>query len=456
MRILILGIGPLPRENPPVLHGSCHRTWQFTRPLLEDGHEVALIAVRINDPRLGTEPAMEQREERFRYLLVDEASRFRNDGFMQSVIGTVRPDAVIGVNVYPASRACQLGIEVPIWADINGYIMAEAQAKAHLDEDDGFVHHFWSQMEPALRRADVFSACSGPQRHALIGELGALGRLSRRNLGYELVWSIPNAREEEPYRSTGRVIRGVVCPEDAFVVLSSGNLTVWWDVETSFKALDRAMRENPRIHFVCLGGKVLHQDEKSFPRLEALVSSAAHPDRFHFVGWVPGAEVGSYLLEADVGYSVDKNCYEGFFGARNRVTEMLKAELPPIMTLGTEISHLVQDRKAGLVSPIGDADALARNLLWASNHPEELAVMARRGRELFEECFTINATTAPLRGWARAPRHAPDYGAWVGLRNHESSAEAPSRVAPPAAGSLRRLTSRILRRGISDSERHNE
>lgn len=453
MRVLILGVGPLPTENPPVLHGSCHRTWQFTRPLLEDGHEVTLIAVRINDPRLGTEPVVERREGKLRYLLVDEATRFRDDGFMHSMIASAGPHCMIGVNVYPACRACELGVELPVWVDINGYIMAEAQAKAHLDDDDGYIHHFWSQMEPALRRGDVFSACSGPQRHALIGELGASGRLSRRNLGYELVWLIPNAREGEEYRHTRSVIRGVVCPEDAFVVLSSGNLTVWWDAEVAFGALDQAMRRNPNIHFVCLGGKILYQDEKSYPRFESLVAGAARPENFHFVGWVPGAEVGDYLLEADVGYSVDKNCYEGFFGARNRITEMLKAGLPPVTTLGTDITHLVSEREAGLVSPIGDVDALAGNLLWASEHSPELAAMGQRGKQLFRERFTIEATTAPLRSWARAPQHAPDYGRWLQLQATGAAVRETSKASPPSVSPLHRILSAMLGRRRSNSGR---
>jgi glycosyltransferase involved in cell wall biosynthesis len=446
MKILVLGIGPLPKENPPILHGSCHRTWQFTRPLVEDGHEVTLVAFRIPDPRLGRESVEERHKGGFRSLLVDEATRFRDDDYMRSLIGSVGPDAVVGVNVYPACRACELGLDVPIWADINGYIMAEAQAKASLDDDDGYIHHFWSQMEPALRRADVFSACSGPQRHALIGELGALGRLSAKNLGYDLVWSIPNAREEEDYSHVRRVIRGNVCPEDAFIVLSSGLLTVWWDVETSFRALDGAMRRNPRIHFVCLGGKVRHHDERSFPRFESLVTHAAHPDRFHFVGWVPAAEVGNYLLEADVGYSVDKKCYEAIFGARNRVTEMLKAGLPPVTTLGTEITRLVSDRRAGLVSSIGDTDGLTQQLLWAADHPDELAEMGRRGQGLFRECFTIEATTGALRAWAKAPKHAPDYGAWIRLGGRGCSHGSVPERASQRRGGIRGLASRVLGR----------
>ena len=421
MRIFLLGIGPLPWENPPILHGSCHRTWQFAKALLEDNHQVTLVALRIPDPRLGGDPVKKVERDRLTYYLVDEASRFRNDDFMKQVMAESKPDAVIGANVYPACRACQLGPEVPLWADINGYIMGEAQAKAWLDRNDGFVHHFWSQMLPPLLRADAFSVCSNPQRLALIGELGAVGRLNRETCGFELVHTIPNARERDEYRHGSNVIRGKICESNAFVALGHGIMTVWWDVETSFRALERAMEERSNIHFVSLGGTVPAHDERSFPAFRRLAEASRFRDRFHFAGWVSPSEVADYLLEADVGYCVDRFCYEALLGARNRITEMLKAGLPPVTTLGTEITHIVKQQNLGFVSPIGDPRALADELVRASTDPRALEEMGHRGREYFCRNFTIEATTETLCEWARSPRHAPDYG------------QAPQLIPPPAS-----------------------
>jgi glycosyltransferase involved in cell wall biosynthesis len=457
MRILVLGVGPLPAENPPVLHGSCHRTWQFVRPLADDGHDVTLAAIRIPDPRLAGPPVEEHDRFGFRYLLMDEASRFRDDDFMRGLLREVRPDAVIGANVYPACRACELDPGVPVWADINGYIMGEAQAKAHLEDNDGYVHHFWSQMRPALLRADIFSTCSGPQRHALIGELGAAGRLSRRNLGYDLVRAVPNAREAGEYTPGPGVLRGRVCPRNAFIVLAPGVLNVWWDVDVSVRALESAARECSRLHFVCLGGKVTHQDEKSFPRFEALLRASEFADRFHFVGWVPANEVGAYLLEADAGFSVDKDCYESVFGARNRITEMLKAGLPPVSTLGTEITRLVRDHGVGLVSPIGDASSLARNLLRAAENPAELEDMGRRAKDLFRERFTIEATVGPLLDWAREPRRAPDTLEPLRLGGPDERESAPPGNDGPRPGIVKRALGRVFGGGsASGGEKRTE
>src|SRR4030042_1369409 len=79
---------------------------------------------------------------------------------------------------------------------------------------------------------------SESQRRAAIGELGAVGRLTAETCGYELVSVIPCAHvppEEAPPRTdarAGRVARGRIVPDDAFVVLWSGGFNVWSDVAT--------------------------------------------------------------------------------------------------------------------------------------------------------------------------------------------------------------------------------
>jgi hypothetical protein len=125
---------------------------------------------------------------------------------------------------------------------------------------------------------------------------------------------------------------------------------------------------------------------------------------------------------------------------------MLRAGLPPVTTVGTEITRLVRDRQAGLVSPVADADALRQNLLWASGHPEELGAMGERGKTLFRECFTIEAVSGPLCSWAEAPGHSPDYGDRIGTEGLESREGMISEGAAVAKSSERGLTSRLLGR----------
>ena len=46
-RILLFGLSPLPFENERRMYGPGIRTWQFAKPLVDDGHDVRLITMQI-------------------------------------------------------------------------------------------------------------------------------------------------------------------------------------------------------------------------------------------------------------------------------------------------------------------------------------------------------------------------------------------------------------------------
>jgi glycosyltransferase involved in cell wall biosynthesis len=174
------------------------------------------------------------------------------------------------------------------------------------------------------------------------------------------------------------------------------------------EALEKAIDENPKIHFVLLGGDRPGQDEETYAAIVRTVEKSKRRSNYHLLGWVKPSEVAAWLLTADAGLSVDRECYEPYFGTRNRVVEMLKAGLPAVMTRGTEISRQVEENRLGLVSTIGDRDTLARNLLWASRNPGELAEMGKRSRGFFLKHYTLEATSKPFLDWAANPWFAPD------------------------------------------------
>ena len=58
---------------------------------------------------------------------------------MQQKAEEFSPDAIVGVNTYPASRAAALDIDKPMWCDLNGWVMAEAQAKTHVYQDNRYL-----------------------------------------------------------------------------------------------------------------------------------------------------------------------------------------------------------------------------------------------------------------------------------------------------------------------------
>ena len=433
-RILILGAAPLPIEPLKRQYAANLRTWHLTRPLIDDGHEVRLIACRLPETYpADAEPVILTRRQRFEYFSLSE-QLFHDRGYVQKLADEFDPQAILGVNTLPASRAAMIDSERPIWCDLNGWIMAEAQTKCHVYDDDCYLSHFWSMEREVLDRADVISTVSEAQAHATLGELAVRGRLGRKNFGYRFVHRIPNAVSEVDYRHDRTVIRGDVAAEDDFVVLWAGGYNTWTDVGLLYDALTHAMAEVPKLRFVSTGGAIDGHDEITFDSFRRRAEASRFADRFHFAGWVPTEDVPSYYFESDLGINVDSYNYETIFGARNRLNDMMKVGLPVLTTTGTEISRIVAERGLGLFCDTGDAAAFGERLVWAARHRDRLAPMAEAARAFVHEEFSYARTTEPVRAWAAAPYRAPDHGERVGLGAVDLfNQETPAPAVPPEA-----------------------
>lgn len=155
-RIMILGMSPLPFENEKKLYGPGIRTWQFAKPLLGDGHEICLVCARIpSSYREGIKP-LEKNDIGFTYYHM-EPYMFEKTSLIQSIHDDFKPDCIIAATVYPSSRATIIESEKPLWGDLFGHVMAEAQAKAYVYESDRFLSHFWDMEQKVINRADFLS-----------------------------------------------------------------------------------------------------------------------------------------------------------------------------------------------------------------------------------------------------------------------------------------------------------
>ena len=409
-RILILGAAPLPFEPQMRQYAANLRTWHFTQPLLEDGHEVRLIGCRL--PKTygeDTEPASFVERDRLEYYSI-AGDLFHDRAFVQQLADEFDPQAILGVNTHPSSRAVLIDTDRPIWCDLNGWIMAEAQTKCYVYDDDRYLSHFWNMERDILDRADVISAVSEAQARATVGELAVRGRLGRKNFGHEFVHRIPNAISEVEYEHHRTVIRDGVVPEAAFVVLWAGGYNTWTDVDLLYDALTTAMAEVPELTFVSTGGAIEGHDEITFESFRQKARESVFADRFHFAGWVPTEDVPCYYFESDLGINVDSFNYETIFGARNRLNDWMKVGLPVLTTTGTEISEIIEEHDLGLTCATGDAAGFADRLIWAARHRDEVRSMAEAAREFAHREFSYARTTEPMRAWARDPFRAPDRG----------------------------------------------
>jgi glycosyltransferase involved in cell wall biosynthesis len=419
-RLLILGISPLPFETTNQSFGPGTRTWQITKPLLDDGHEVHLVAMRI--PKTypeDTPPEIVRRDGCLTYASVTDGLYFRSS-YVRDVYATFHPEAVIYAHGSVSYDDGVVDPEVPMWIDLCGHVMAEAQAKAEVYRDDFYLEYFFDRVTGAVVRGDRFSTVSDAQAWAVIGELGLAGRLNSMTNGHKLVHTIPCGVEERDYHHDRTVLRGVDVEREAFVVLWSGGFNTWTDIDTMFNGLIHAMERDASIRFVATGGQIDGHDEITYPRFVEMVRASPHQDRFVLKGWLPRDQVPSHYFEADVGINCEKEIYEVRLGSKHRILDWSRAALPVISTRVTELSEALKHEQVAFLCEPGDPTALGEAILEASRQREQLSELGQRFRQTMRRLYGFAETTRELRRWATAPSFAPDrdlsplcLGAWL-------------------------------------------
>lgn len=298
---------------------------------------------------------------------------------------------------------------VPFWADLFGHVMAEAQARAYIDDDDECLFHYWNSEYNIISNADVFSCVSSRQQYALIGELGATGRLNKYTSGYDFTNIIPCGLPLAEYKHTKNVFRGGdIINKGDFVVLWTGGYNTWTDVDTLFKGMILAMEKNSKIKFVSTGGEIPEQDMKTYPRFLSMINSSPYKDRFVMEGWVAGEDVPNYYLEADVGINIDKDIYEVRLGSKNRILDWFRAGLCVLSSNVCELTDIIEKEKIGYTFKPYDSNDLSAKLIYLANHPDEVKKTAIAGKKYGLLNFNFNKTTEKLQKWVESPAFSPD------------------------------------------------
>lgn len=425
-RILLVSMG-VPAYVASRRHaGPGLRAAHFAHALSRAGAEVLALCVRTPADEIDSDATKAPGgvetifvEERALAAMVAGTGSHRNADreaadVLRRRIEAFAPQAVVGVTVYAAALALRLRLDLPLWADVFGDLLCEAQAKAAINGSDWSLVHFWTLLRPVLERADRFSAVSCAQSHVLVGQLGIAGRLSARTAGEELVTVIPCAAEacaEVPSRAQARA--GLKVPDDAFVALWSGGFNTWCDVETTASGVATALQQVPTLHLLVSGGTIPGHDDQSFGRFRRQIDAIADPSvrgRVHLLGWVPSQQLALLYAASDVGLNIERPLYERRFGAENRVVEWQANGLACVTTALSEAGRDLVSRALAWQVPVGNAGALAARLGELAASPQLAAEYGLRCREAAARELRFDATAAELCRWCMAPLRAGDHG----------------------------------------------
>ena len=445
-RILLIGNSPLPTENTKSRPAAGLRTYQFLKPLIQEGgttidkaehafssknrpdFKVTLVTIALPEC-YDEEPGQKEigHSDHFRHLSIS-----KNDPNLFPTIQRLHddfiPDAIIGVNTFGSYVASTLNSHAPLWADLNGWIMAEAQAQASKMESNDYLSHYFEMEETVLKRADKISCVSDPQKYAVLGELATFGRINRETFGYKFTYSIPNGTEifegedvifdaekqEETMKKIGEIFNNRF-PADAFSLLWMGGYNTWVDEINLFKSVSDAMEKCPKLFFVSTGGEISGLDNKTFSKFKKMIDESKFKDRFLFLGWVKTSDIPFIYARANAGLNIDRKCAETYTGARNRINEMMKFGVPVITTLGSEISYEVPVAGAGVAVKSGKHELVTEEILhmyhdWNNRHGYKLKEYGENGRKYIKEKCNYEYLLKPLLKWLENPRPAPDRG----------------------------------------------
>lgn len=414
-RVLLIGTGPLPSDRPRELGFPQLRCRQFLRPLLHAGHEVFLVCLTRRDllqqgdhaavaGPVEREVTVRGNRRRFRYCVVlpDEPGRFLR---VRDLRREYAPDVIVTAGPFlPMAAGARAAGDEPLWVDVPGDPMCEAQAKALRSGSTDPIHRYRQMLGQALARGDRFSAISKTQRASLIGALGLAGRLTGEAAGDELAHVVPGSVEGLPHAGDAPLPEAWPdLPAGALTVLFCGGYNNWLDADTLLDSLLLAMDEEPRLHFVSTGGALPGHDESTYHRFRAGAAASAHAGRFHFLGWVPLETLPAVFARSWLSLSLDRPCYEAEFGARTRILESLERGVPVVSTDLCDLTAELAD--AGLIHtvPVGDADAVADRLVGLANGTLTLP----SGWAEHRRAYGLDATTESLLEWVAAPRRAP-------------------------------------------------
>ena len=107
----------------------------------------------------------------------------------------------------------------------------------------------------------------------------------------------------------------------------------------------------PNLYFVSTGGAIKDVSNKAFSDFLDKIDTSKNKGKYIFLGWINTEDMHKIYQESDIGINVDFLCTETETGARNRLNEMIKFQLPIITTGGSEIAETIGKYKAGECVP---------------------------------------------------------------------------------------------------------
>jgi glycosyltransferase involved in cell wall biosynthesis len=438
MNVVIFGAGPMPNEPHYAVTAPGSRTWQIARTVahgmrsasdLSTPPHITVVGLEGESRTIGQSAIpIEVQVEKGPFVhgtyLPLPVDQYRAAGESGKAGETALPEEVHAVIATGSSQPYSTGAafarlrNAPLWVDVFGDPLTEFQTQADVhpdqEQENGQRYvHAWKLLLDGLLRGDRFSALSTRQRFALLGQLGAAGRLNQFTARENLAYSIPYGLfpDEVPHLlPASRKGAGAT-----FTIMWCGSFNTWMDVDVLLNGFLEASRRNPRLRLMVVGGRIAGYNEASYDRFVDGVRAAGAEAIVQLMDWQPLGRMRELYAACDVGLSIDRFSYEAVLGSRTRVLNFLAAGKPVLSTVITELTEDLADKGYLLPVTVGNAQEFAKAIEAAALRSTELGELGEEAQAYILARYDARNLGQPLSEWVGNPVVGGDQSTDTGL-----------------------------------------
>jgi glycosyltransferase involved in cell wall biosynthesis len=253
-----------------------------------------------------------------------------------------------------------------------------------------------------LKKADKISSVTISQKYCIIGKLSLLDKKLTPENHQNILEYIPNAIFEQEKIPT-QLKKPDLIEKSNFNIFWCSGYNQWTDYKTLCKGLEKAMDKNSRINFFSTQGCSKSKPSAQLKNFQKMIYSGPHSEKFHFTPCLSKKELRSFLRHCNLGLVCDKSNYETIIGARTMTNEMIKQELPLILSCSTELSQTIDENNLYPVFSPGNSQELAKKILQVAENPKKYRLKAANSYNFLFKKYNPKKTTKNLIKWLQNP-----------------------------------------------------
>ncbi len=427
MSVIVFGNGPMPNEPDHAVMAPGSRTWQIVRTValgLTDAGVAneKIIVLSLDETARGEAANQNQpftvtagehevsveyfplKYDSFRALAEADPDPLILPASIRAVVATA------SAQPYSTGSRFARRKNLPLWVDVFGDPIAETQSQLELlqgtdeQQQNNRLVHVWKLHLDGLLQCDQVSGLSQRQRHALQGQLGCAGRLNQFTAKESFCHYLPYAVFEDDVSAAPRAATA----DDRYTIMWCGSFNTWMDVPTLTRGITGALKANPALRLLVVGGKINGYNEISYNEFISGIREAGVEGSVTLMDWQPLSAMQKLYEQCDLGLSIDRFTYEAELGSRTRLINFLAAGLPVASTVVTELSQDLE--RDGMLFPfeLGNADSLTSILLEAADSPASKRLREGECRRYAFEKYNGATWGIELRQWLESPRISLD------------------------------------------------